>query len=153
MELKNFNNSEVRRAINYVSTRRSSLEKYLARTLMQWDTLESYFLSNSNLDDDPTVKDPDEKPSREKWLVNAFKQPVNKLYSMFVQSAIPVFDRCFNVLKDFDSVIMRTMTKQYASDIIRTATSLEHLNTKNSWKKLELFSLNVPSTWRNQCQC
>ena len=59
---------------------------------MQWDTLESYFLSNSNLDDDPTVKDPDEKPSREKWLVNAFKQPVNKLYSMFIQSAIPVFD-------------------------------------------------------------
>ena len=91
MELMNFNDSEARRAINHVSTRRPSLEKCLARTLMQWDSLESYFLSNSNLDDDHTVKDPDEKPSREKWLVNAFKQPVNKLYSMFVQSAIPVF--------------------------------------------------------------
>ena len=36
--------------------------------------------------------DPDEKPSGEKRLVNAFKQPVSKLYSMFVQSVISVFD-------------------------------------------------------------
>ena len=40
---------------------------------MQWDSWQSYFLSNFNLDDDPAGNDPDEKPSREKWLVNAFK--------------------------------------------------------------------------------
>ena len=59
---------------------------------MQWDFLESYFQSNFDLDDDPTENDPDEKPSREKRLVNAFKQPVSKLFIMFVQSVIPVFD-------------------------------------------------------------
>ena len=38
-------------------------------------------MSNFNLDDDPTENDPDEKPSREKRLVNAFKQSVSKLYA------------------------------------------------------------------------
>ena len=59
---------------------------------MQWDSLESYFLSNFDLDDEPTENNPDEKPSREKSLVNAFKQPVSKLYSMFFQSVIPISD-------------------------------------------------------------
>ena len=59
---------------------------------MQWDSLESYFLSNFDLDDEPTENNPDEKPSREKSLVNAFKQPVSKQYSMFFQSVIPVSD-------------------------------------------------------------
>ena len=68
------------------------LGKRLERILMQWDFLESYFQSNFDLDDDPTENDPDEKPSREKRLVNAFKQPVSKLFIMFVQSVIPVFD-------------------------------------------------------------
>ena len=54
--------------------------------------MESYFLSNFSLDDNPAGNDPDEKPSGEKRLVNAFKQPVSKLYSMFVQSVISVFD-------------------------------------------------------------
>ena len=32
-----------------------------------------------DLDDDPFENNPDEKPSREKSLVNTFKQPVSKL--------------------------------------------------------------------------
>ena len=40
---------------------------------MQWDSLESYFLSNFGLDYNSSENDPDEKPSREKRLVNAFK--------------------------------------------------------------------------------
>ena len=40
---------------------------------MQWDSFKSNFLSNFNLDDDPTENDTDRKPSREKRLVNAFK--------------------------------------------------------------------------------
>ena len=137
---------------------------------MQWDSLESYFLPNFNLDDDPTESDPDGKPSRENRLVNAFKQPVSKLYSMFVQSVISVFDSFDtflqaeeplihllyhstlhlyrsilsrftlpevisesdgvqsvyledpDVLKDFESIFIGTMTKQYArnSGIIGT---------------------------------
>ena len=59
---------------------------------MQWDSLESYFLSNFDLDDEPTENNPDEKPSREKSLVNAFNQPASKQYSMFFQSVIPVSD-------------------------------------------------------------
>ena len=44
------------------------------------------------MDDDPTENYPDEKPSREKRLVNTFTQRVTKLYAMFVQSVIPIFD-------------------------------------------------------------
>ena len=40
---------------------------------MQWDFLEFYFQSNFDLDDDPTENDPDEKPTIEKRLVNAFR--------------------------------------------------------------------------------
>ena len=42
------------------------------------------FLSNLNLDDDPTENDTNEKTNREKKLVNAFKQPVSKLHAMFI---------------------------------------------------------------------
>ena len=59
---------------------------------MQWNSLESYFLSNFDLDDDPTENDPDEKPRAEKRLLNAFKQPVSMLYAMFVQYVISIFD-------------------------------------------------------------
>ena len=59
---------------------------------MQWDSLELYFLSNFDLDNDPIENDPDERTSREKRLVNAVKQPVSKLYVMFVQSVLPIFD-------------------------------------------------------------
>ena len=38
---------------------------------MQWGDLESYFLSNFDLDDDPTENNPDEKPSKENSLVNS----------------------------------------------------------------------------------
>ena len=51
-----------------------------------------FFLSNFDLDDETTENDTDEKPSREKRLVNAFKQSVSKLYAMFIQYVIPIFD-------------------------------------------------------------
>ena len=93
----NSKNKEDRKVINHVFTRWLSLEKCLVRTLMLWDSLESYFLSNFDLDDDPIENNPDEKPSKKKRLVNAFKQPVSKLYAMFVQSVIPIFDS-FNLI-------------------------------------------------------
>ena len=63
-EFMNFKNNEVSKVISHVSTRWLSLGKCLERTLMQWGSLESYFLFNFDLDDHPTEKDPDEKPDR-----------------------------------------------------------------------------------------
>ena len=40
-----FNNNEVRKVIKHVSTRWLSLGRCLERILMQWDSLESYFVS------------------------------------------------------------------------------------------------------------
>ena len=104
----NFKNKEDRKVINHVSTRWLSLEKCLVRTLMLWDSLESYFLSNFDLDDDPIENSSDEKPSRKKRLVNAFKQPVSKLYAMFVQSVIPIFDS-FNTFLQADEPLIHTL--------------------------------------------
>ena len=81
----NFNNNEIRKVIKYISTRWLSFGKCLERTLMmQWDFLESYFLSNFFLYNDTFENNLDEKPSREKRLANTFKQPVSKLCAMFV---------------------------------------------------------------------
>ena len=55
---------------------------------MQLNSLKSYFLSHFDLDDDLIENNPKEKISREKRLVNAFKQPI-----IFEQSVIPIFDR------------------------------------------------------------
>ena len=105
-------------------------------------------------------------------MVNAFKQPVSKLYAMFVQSVIPIFDSFYtflqaeelwihimchstlrlyrsllsrfilpeddvlsidledpDVLKDFNSIFIAAMTKQYArgSDITETLECKELL--------------------------
>ena len=57
---------------------------------MQWNS--GIIFSNFDLDEDPTEKDPDEKPSRENRLVTAFKKPVSKPYAMFLKSVIPIFD-------------------------------------------------------------
>ena len=64
---------------------------------MQQDSLESYFLSNYPLVDGSTENDPDEKPSREKMLVNAFIELANKLHAMFVQSYL--FDSFYTFCK------------------------------------------------------
>ena len=126
---------------------------------MQLNSLKLYFLSHFDLDDDPTENDPNEKISREKRLVNAFKQPI-----IFAQSVISIFDRFDtflqaekllihilyhsfwrlhrlllsriilleviseggdvlnidledpNIWKDFNSIFIGAMTKQYARD-------------------------------------
>ena len=75
--------------IKHVSTRWPSLGKCLESTLKQWDCLESYFLSYFDLQDDPEA---DGQTNPETRLEKAFKSPVTKLYAMFVQCVIPVFD-------------------------------------------------------------
>ena len=63
-----FNNNVVRKVIKHVSTRWLSLGKCLERTLKQWDSLESCFLSNFDLEDDPEDQT-DETGNREKRLM------------------------------------------------------------------------------------
>lgn len=75
----------------HVSTKWLNVGKFLQRTMIQWDSLESYFSSNFNFDDDHTENNPDGKTSREKRLENTFSQPFSKLYAMLVQFAIPIF--------------------------------------------------------------
>ena len=60
-----FNNNAIRKIIKHVSTRWLSLEKSLERTLKQWDSLESCFISLFDLDDNEESED-DDKPSLEK---------------------------------------------------------------------------------------
>ena len=72
---------------------------------MQWDSLESYFLSNFDLDDDPNENDPNEKHIREKRMVNTFKLTGRKLYVMFIQSVIPIFGSFNSFLKTEELLI------------------------------------------------
>ena len=86
------NNNEVRKVIKHVSTRWSSLGRCIERTLKQWDLFKVIF-SCFDLQDDLEAEDQtNDNTKREKRLVKAFKDPITKLYAMFVQSVIPIFD-------------------------------------------------------------
>ena len=71
---------------------------------------------------DPTEKVLDDQPIREKRLVKAFKDPVTKLYAMFVQSVIPIFDR-FNTFLHSEEplvyVLYESTTRLYRSLLSR----------------------------------
>ena len=60
-----FNNNAMRKIIKHVSTKWLSLGKSLEGTLKQWDSLESYFISLFDLDDNEESEN-DDKPSLEK---------------------------------------------------------------------------------------
>ena len=117
-EFMNINNTELRQVTNHTSTRLLSLGKCPGKTLMQWDSLESHFLFNFDLDEDPAESEPDENPSREKRLVNVFEKPVSKLYSMFVKSAIPIFDSFNTFLQAEEPLIQRTTDILYHSTLL-----------------------------------
>ena len=85
---------------------------------MQWDSLESHFLFNFDLDEDSAESEPDENPSREKRLVNVFEKSVSKLYSMFVKSAIPIFDSFNTFLQAEEPLIPRTTDILYHSTLL-----------------------------------
>ena len=90
--------------------------------MIERDFLESYFLANLDLDDDPTENDPDEESCREKRLGNAFKQPLSKFTLRLCRSLLSRFilpevisesdeleDR--DILEDFNSIFIGAMTK------------------------------------------
>ena len=73
--------------------------------MIERDFLESYFLASFDLDDDPTENDPDEESCREKRLENAFKQPLSKLYALFVQSVTSILDNFNSFLQAEEPLI------------------------------------------------
>ena len=78
---------KLKKIIKHVTTRWLSLGKTVDRTLMQ-----SYFISEFGEDD---VLDK-ERVTREIRLIRQFNDPFTKLYVLFVQSVMPVFDP-FNI--------------------------------------------------------
>ena len=72
-----FTNTEVKKIIKHVTTRWLSLGRSLDRTLLQWDTLQPYFLSE--FDDNNEAKD-DNRVNREVCLIRKFSDPFTKGY-------------------------------------------------------------------------
>ncbi|XP_005996930.1 uncharacterized protein LOC102351322 [Latimeria chalumnae] len=95
-----FCDTEVRKVLKHVVTRWLSLGKLVTRILKQWDALKSYFLSNFDLEDDNTSGSKKKKSKvgdKEQRLVERFKDPLTKMYLMFIQAVIPIYDG-FNTL-------------------------------------------------------
>ena len=91
-EYMEFTEVEVRKVLKHVSTRWLSLGKSVTRTLQQWDGLKPYFLSKFG---DLAQK----SGERENRLVKIFKDPYSKLYFLFVQQVIGMFDTLNTVLQ------------------------------------------------------
>ena len=85
-----FPNTEVKEVIKHVSACWLSFVKSLERHLMQWDALESYFLSELAYNDANTKYD--DKLKRKIYFGYEINDPLAKLYVLFVQSIMPSFD-------------------------------------------------------------
>ena len=79
VEYAEFCDQEYRQVVKHVSTRWLSLEKSVSRTLAQYASLKSYFLSEQ------------ESTARFKRLKNAFKDPMTEVYLLFFQAALQIF--------------------------------------------------------------
>ena len=110
-----FNNNEIRKAIKHIFTRWLSIGQCIERTLKQWESLESYFLSYFDLQVDPTEKALDDQHNRE--LINQIN------------------------LKDNKDLFLGIMTKQYAQgfDLIGTTKHNKFL------KEVRLFYMKCAS--------
>ena len=74
-----FCDQEYRKVIKHVSTRWLSLELAIERSLKQFPSLKSYFLST------------DESQARFIQLKSLFEDPLTEVYLMFLQSVLPTF--------------------------------------------------------------
>ena len=79
VEYTDFCDQEYRKIIKHVNTRWLSLEKVITRTLLQYQSLKTYFLSE------------DESAARFKRLQTAFSNPMTEVYLPFLQSALQNF--------------------------------------------------------------
>ena len=100
-EYMEFTNTEVKKIIKHVTTRWLSLGKSVDRTLMQWEALPSYFISEFEEDD---ALD-EENVTREVRLIRQFNDPFTKLYVLFVQTVMPVFDQFNKFLQSEEPLV------------------------------------------------
>ena len=96
-----FTNTEVKKIIKHVTTKWLSLGKSVGRTLMQWEALRSYFISEFEEDD---ALD-EENVTREVRLRRQFNDPFTKLYILFGQSVMPVFDQFNTFLQSEEPLV------------------------------------------------
>lgn len=78
-EYAEFCDQEYRKILKHVSTRWLSLEKVVTRTLLQYQSLKTYFLSEND------------SATRFKRLHTAFSNPMTEVYLLFYQSALQIF--------------------------------------------------------------
>ena len=88
-----FCDTAYKEVISHVSTRWLSLEKAVNRILELYDSLSSYFKSNS------------ESQARFRRLHDIFANPMSEIYLLFVQSIIPTFTRLNMLLQREDPMI------------------------------------------------
>ena len=100
-EYMEFTNTEVKKIIKHVTTKWLSLGKSVGRTLMQWEALRSYFISEFEEDD---ALD-EENVTREVRLRRQFNDPFTKLYILFGQSVMPVFDQFNTFLQSEEPLV------------------------------------------------
>ena len=100
-EYMEFTNTEVKNMIKHVTTRWLSLGRSVARTLMQWEALQSYFISEFEENDALN----EEKVTREVRLIKQFNDPFTKLYVLFVQSTMPVFNKFNTFLQSEEPLV------------------------------------------------
>ena len=100
-EYLEFTNTEVKKIIKHVTTKWLSLGKSVDRTLMQWEALRSYFISEFEEDD---ALDED-KVTREVRLIRQFNDPFTKLCVLFVQLVMPVFDQFNTFLQSEEPLV------------------------------------------------
>lgn len=78
-EYAEFCDQEYRKILKHVSTRWLSLEKVVTTTLLQYQSLKTYFLSEND------------SAARFKRLHTAFSNPMTEVYLLFYQSALQIF--------------------------------------------------------------
>ena len=78
-EYADFCDQEYRQIVKHMSTRWLSLEKSVTRTLTQYASLSSYFLSEQ------------ESSARFKRLKDAFSDPLTEVYLLFFQASLQIF--------------------------------------------------------------
>ena len=127
---------------------------------MQWDALESYFLSEFE-DNDEKTKDND-KVTREVRLVRKFNDPFTKLYALFVQSIMPSFDAYYTFLQSEEPLVAllqnRTLNLYKAllsrfikPDIIAQSDDILYaliLKIPQIIKNIYLYTLDFPQSLR-----
>ena len=152
-EYMEFTNTDVKKVIKHVTTRWLSLGKSVDRTLLQWEALRSYFLSEFEEDNSLGAN----TVTREVRLARKFDDPFSKLYVLFVQSVMPVFDHFNTFLQSEEPLIhllhestvklYRALLSRFIkSEVIANTNDILSINIEESKNQRELNSIHIGFT-------